>query len=279
MPEPGIITDLSQRIVRILDIEPEWTVQVPGAIGFVAGEVGVLLTVRGAEDWPAVLRVEARLARHAPDEPETWEFCHYLNSAPELGSLGGRWVHDPASGVVALVADLPVPEEPGLVGLYAEFVALLACRAEIAACNSIPQQKIGAGKALTLVAGRRRTIAHPLLDRLTETRRGGGDPAPVRAVVDLVQQNLPEGLVTWSGQGWYSAREDRLELWSGYGTVLALDVAENPRRGWGIMIGAGFLLASERRDLIADGVVPGVLDFPRITSGYLVGGASHRRRT
>ncbi|MCT9934534.1 hypothetical protein N5079_30445 [Planotetraspora sp. A-T 1434] len=56
-------------------------------------------------------------------------------------------IHDPASNLLALVADLPVPEAAGLVELYAECVALLACRAEVAAFHSVPQKKLGAGTA------------------------------------------------------------------------------------------------------------------------------------
>ncbi|XVQ89148.1 hypothetical protein ACQP2K_17560 [Microbispora siamensis] len=70
MPESGIITDLPQRIASILQIEPEWTVQEDDRLlGFVAGETGVLLAVGEGDDWASVLRVEARLARHVPDDP------------------------------------------------------------------------------------------------------------------------------------------------------------------------------------------------------------------
>ncbi|GIH72004.1 hypothetical protein [Sphaerimonospora thailandensis] len=262
MPEDGIITDLPQRIVGILDIEPEWTVQEDGMLGFVPGEIGVLLAVEeDADDGPAVLRVEARLARHAPDGPETWKFCDLLNNLSLFGSLGGRWVHDPATGVVALVADLAVPAEAELVEPYAEFVALLTCRAEIAAFNSIPQKDLGAGKALTLLHGRRRTVAHPLLDRLSEARRAGADPAPVRAVAELARQRLAERLATWSAPRWFSAPVDWFELWSGYGTVLGIDEVENPELGWGIMIGASFLPEAKRQALIAEGTLPDIPGF------------------
>ncbi|GII56107.1 hypothetical protein Pth03_44960 [Planotetraspora thailandica] len=65
------------------------------------------LTLRDTKAWESVLRVETRLAHHVPDGPATWEFCDYLNNLPQFGSLGGRWVHDPATGVLALIADLP----------------------------------------------------------------------------------------------------------------------------------------------------------------------------
>ncbi|WP_248960273.1 hypothetical protein [Sphaerisporangium perillae] len=267
MPAPEAILDLPQRIVTALGIEPEWILQEPDGIGFVAGEVGVWLALRDTVGWQSVLRIEARLARHVPDGPDTWEFCNYLNNLPQFGSLGGRWVHDPATGILALVADLPSVNQAGVaagfVELYAEFVALLACRAEIAAYNSIPQRELGAGKALTLIAGRRRTAAHPILDRLTGTRHAGGDPAPVHAVEHLVRQRLPELLPAWTGGRWYSAAEDRLELWSGQGVVLSLGVMNNPRLGWGIMIGAGLVVESVRRQMIADGVTP---DFPELTA-------------
>ncbi|MEV4322394.1 hypothetical protein AB0J37_09210 [Microbispora rosea] len=262
MPESGIVTDLPQRIASILAIEPEWTVREDDRLlGFVAGEMGVLLAVRESGDWASVLRVEARLARHVPDDPHTWKFCDRLNNLPLFGSLGGRWLHDPATGVVALVADLPVPDEPALVEPYAEFVALLACRAEIAAHQSIPQKDLRAGKALTLLRGRRRTVAHPLLDRLDETRRTGGDPTPVRAVVKLVRKRLTERLAEDPAPRWFTAPVDWIELWHGYGTVLTVNSVENPKLGWGIMIGASFLPETKRKGMIADGLVPDIPAF------------------
>ncbi|WP_169945265.1 hypothetical protein [Microbispora sp. H11081] len=261
MPESGIITDLPQRIAGILGIEPEWTVQDDCLLGFVTGEMGVLLAVGEGDDWASVLRVEARLARHVPDDSHTWKFCDRLNNLPLFGSLGGRWVHDPASGVVALVADLPVPGEPELVGLYAEFVALLACRAEIAAHRSIPQKDLRAGKALTLLRGRRRTVAHPLLDGLNEARRAGADPAPVRAVAKLVRERLTERLAEDPAPRWFAAPVDWIELWHGYGTVLTVNSVENPKLGWGIMIGASFLPEAKRKGMIADGLVPDIPAF------------------
>ncbi|WP_405393422.1 hypothetical protein [Microbispora hainanensis] len=262
MPESGIITDLPQRIARILHIEPEWTVQEDDRLlGFVAGEVGVLLAVGEGHDWASVLRVEARLARHVRDDAHTWKSCDRLNNLPLFGSLGGRWVHDPATGVVALVADLPVPDEPELVGLYAEFVALLACRTEIAAHHSIPQKDLRAGKALTLLHGRRRTVAHPLLDRLRETRRAGADPAPVRAVAKLVRKRLTERLAEQPAPRWFAALVDWIELWHSYGTVLTVNSVKNPELGWGIMIGASFLPEAKRKGMIADGLVPDIPAF------------------
>jgi hypothetical protein len=270
MPAFEAIPNLPRRIVTALGIEPEWIVEDADGIGFVAGEVGVWLTVRDTDAWTSVLRVEARLARHVPDGPQAWDFCEYLNNHSQLGSLGGRWVHDPATGILALVADLPPFDKAGaaagFVALYAEFVALLASRAEIAAYNSVPQQELGAGKALTLVLGRRRTQAHTIVDRVAETRRAGHDPAPVRAVADLVQQSLPEQLPAWTRDVWFAVDEDHLELWNRYGTIVTVAVVKNPHLGWGIMTGAGLVAEPERRQMIDEGVLP---DLPELTADPL----------
>ena len=244
MPASEAIPDLPQRIVTALDVEPEWTLEEPHGIGFVAGEVGVWLTVRDTRAWKSVLRLETRLARHVPDGPDTWRFCDRLNNHPQLGSLGGRWVHDPATETLALVADLSSFNQAGAaagyVELYAGFLALMTSRTEFAAHTFIAQPEPAGGEALTLIAGRRRTTAHPILNRLAETRDAGQEPALVHTVADLVQRDLPGLLPARVGGRWLTAgREHGLDLWSLHGTVLSVDTVRNPELGWGIYVEAG----------------------------------------
>jgi hypothetical protein len=124
MPAPDAISDLPQRIIDALGIEVEWTVYESdgSGIGFVAGELGVWLTTRD-DDWLSALRVEVRVARHVPDGPGVREFCETHNHH----GLVGRWVHDPATATVSLVADLPSfnadGAEAGLVEVWAEYAA------------------------------------------------------------------------------------------------------------------------------------------------------------
>src|SRR5581483_7839154 len=120
----------------------------------------------------AVAACAGRLARDVHDAPGMWEFLDARNNK----ALMGRWVHDPASGVVALAGDVPLTGRGP--GFAAEAVAELVNTAETVAFLSAPQRDLHGLTALTLVKGQRRSRRHRLVEHLPDRSTPPANPTP-----------------------------------------------------------------------------------------------------
>ncbi len=232
MAMAGVSPDpVAHRIVEALRIEREWTVSEGDAAGFVAGELGTWLMVKPSAAGTPILRIEVRLAGDVPDAPATWRFLDACNNT----ALIGRWVHDSSAGVVALVADLPLGESMPLA--YArEALAQMVGTAETLAYLSAPQRELQAGKALTLVGGRRRESCHPVAGHLRQKvyPAGTSEQVPGR-LLPQVQDQLPSALPGWSidqeARGSVAKAAD--------GSRLLAGLAQHPTAGWGVIVSLG----------------------------------------
>jgi hypothetical protein len=180
-----------------------------------------------------LLSVEIRLARQVPDTEKTRRFVDELNH----WSFHGRWVHDPASATVALVADLDLDAigSADPIGLGAVLVATMIGSAEALAYRSRPERSLEAVKALTLVGGRRRNRAHPVAGFVGrdviprgKRRRSAGNLLP------LVQDHLVPELLGWTVEH----GRDRSVATRRDGLLLTLRLTSHPGVGYGLMIAA-----------------------------------------
>jgi hypothetical protein len=218
-------------VVSRLGIKPEWTVEDPAGVGFVAAELGTWLTVQSAPSGPRWLIAEVRLARQVPDTGKTLAFVDGANH----WSFHGRWVYDPASASVAVVSglDLDAVGAADPVELSAVMVATMISSVERYAYLSRPQRSLDAGKALTLVGGRRRGRADPVAGFVwREAVPRGRQPGAAAQVLILVQDCLVPELLGWCVE---HDRHQSLAI-RGDGRCLVLRVLSHPWVGHGLMI-------------------------------------------
>lgn len=225
---------LCEDVLRCLGVEPEWTVVAEDGVGFVSGELGVWLTARDPESGPPLLRTEIRFALGVPEREDNLSVLDTLN---HRGSVG-RWVHEPATGTVAVVASIDLTavlrESAGEVG--AEVVSALVVRAEDLAFRSVPQRYLDGRKALTLIGDRRRDHEDRFLrERFKRQLQAGAEPGAARRVLPLVQDVL-----LYLAPGWtLDHRETMSWCTDSKGLGMAVRVAEHPTQGYGLMIAAG----------------------------------------
>jgi hypothetical protein len=221
-------------VVSRLGIKPEWTLEDPAGVGFVAAELGTWLTVRTTPACERWLSAEVRLARQVPDTEKTWAFVDELNH----WSFHGRWVHDPASATVAVVGglDLDGLGRADPVWLSAAVVATMVSSAESFASLSRPEGSLDAWKALTLVGGRRRRQAHAIsgfVGRDIVSR--GKQPGDAAQALILVQDCLVPELLGWSVE---HDRHESLAVRRD-GLSLVLRACSHPAVGHGLMVTVG----------------------------------------
>ena len=87
-----------------LAIEDTWILAEPHGAGFVVGELGTWLTLGTSTQRTPLLHVEVRVGVDTPDDDRPSLFCNNRNNL----ALIGRWIHDPTTRTVALVASLPL---------------------------------------------------------------------------------------------------------------------------------------------------------------------------
>ena len=221
-----------EEVVRHLQVEPEWTVVESDGVGFVAGQLGVWLAIEPREGSAASIRVEVRLARCLAGVASDL----LLDSLNATGAVG-CWIYDPASQTIAATAglDLDTPPTETAVRTVATVVSYLVVRAEDLAGASVAERELGGIKALTLIAGRRRTGEHPFLrEHLFRCRSAGAEPGAAVRVLPLVQDGL-----LYLTPGWYVEHDERHSRGSdGHGRCLNLGVGRHRALGWGLAIAA-----------------------------------------
>jgi hypothetical protein len=173
-----------------------------------------------------------RVAQPVPDTVKTWAFVDELNHR----SFHGRWVYDPASATVAVVGglDLDALGTADPVGLSAVMVASMLSAAESQVYLSRPQRSLDAGKALTLVGGRRRAHPAPIAGFVgREVVPRGKRPGPATQVLPLLQDCLVPELPCWIVE--HDSHQSRAVR--GDGTLsLLVRVGVHPAVGHGLMI-------------------------------------------
>jgi hypothetical protein len=219
-------------VVSRLGIEPEWMVEDPAGLGFVAAELGTWLTVRSTPYCPRWLSAEVRLARGVPDTAKTWAFVDELNH----WSFHARWIYDPASATVAAVAglDLDALGSADPIGLSAVMAATMVSSAESYAYLSRPERSLDAGRALTLVGGRRRAHADAVAAFVGgEVVPRGKRPGAATQVLPLVQDCLVPELPGWIVE--HDEQQSRAVRSDG-NLSLSVRVGAHPAVGHGLMI-------------------------------------------
>jgi hypothetical protein len=220
--------NLCTRIVRSLGIEHDWTITDINGVGFVAADLGTWLAARYLDNKSVKIRIEVRVARDVMSNDGTNEF---LDKRNHYGLLG-RWVLDPQSGVVALVADIVVSRHNG-ARLVPEIVAELTNTAETVAFLSGPQRDLNGTKAVTLIRDRRRDGFHPLMEHLPVNvyPEGQMDRIPAR-LLPVIQHHLAAWLPGWRIE--HDAEESIAR--SRDGSLLLVRSACHPYAGWGLQI-------------------------------------------
>jgi hypothetical protein len=225
---------LCEDVVAHLGVEAECTVAAADGVGFVAGELGVWMTVEEKGAAPPRFRAEVRLARQVPDDETISEFVDRLNHRGLLGC----WVHDQPTGILALSAgiDLSTTVREDTVAIAAQVVSSMVASAEELAYKSAPQRDLGAAKALTLVGGVRRKGEHPLFRRHTGTVLEQGRTADTARVSLCLAQDVMLYLVP----GWTFEHDTTATTCEDdQGFVLVVRVAQHPAFGYGLMIALG----------------------------------------
>ncbi|GIH68004.1 hypothetical protein [Sphaerimonospora thailandensis] len=233
---------IPQKIVARLRVGRAWTVELHGGLGFAAGRLGTWLGVRETAVGP-VLRVEVRLARGVADAAPLWDF---VRERQRQEVLLGRWVHDPDTGVLALVAELPITGGASCVPTLARCVAELVYEAEAMAAIGVPELELGAATALTAINGRLRDRPHRIATHLRVAKSG-------RTTVETVLDEARTALRARPGEHTCAIRLDRHPR-LGWGVRLAAapgDAVWRPKEtgGWGnISTGDGFVTRLNRLD-------------------------------
>jgi hypothetical protein len=145
-------------------------------------------------------------------------------------------VYDPASATVAVVGglDLDALGTADPVGLSAVIVASMVSAAESQAYLSRPQRSLGAGKALTLVGGRRRAHPAPIAGFVgREVVPRGKRPGPATQVLPLLQDCLVPELPGWIVE--HDSHQSRAVRGDGILSLL-VRVGVHPAVGHGLMI-------------------------------------------
>jgi hypothetical protein len=144
----------------------------------------------------------------------------------------GRWIHDPASGVVASLVDIPTDTPPPFV---IEIVGELVSAAESVASSRAAEHELDGLTALTLVGGNRRIRANCLVNHLRDTTYPAGASNEVPSqLLPLIQDELVSALPEWVIE-----RYD-VETWADRdGTTFVLKVTEHAVAGYGLMIALG----------------------------------------
>lgn len=208
-----------------LGVAPRWVERHPDAVAFVAGETGCWLFAQ--QD---LLHVEVRVAVLARDRQAALRFCDDRNHR----ALVGRWVLDEEAGVVALVADLPAPDdaawdvEPVAVEAAAEMINAVAT---VQYYSSTLAAAVGP-KALAAIRGEfwdSPNAVHEHLPTHTYALGATGDVAEQALV--LAQDIMLIPLLDWHVDNDSDALRAHKD-----GTRLLLQVTRHPIAGWGLVV-------------------------------------------
>jgi hypothetical protein len=217
------------QIIADLGIEPEWTVVEEDGAGFVARELGTWLRTQPCDHGSERLHVEVRLAQGVDDTEETRKFLEEWNH----NALVGRWVLDPASGVVVLITDLVVTDTTR--PFATEAVAEMVNTAETLASKSMPQRFLGGLTALTLVEAGRRSDFHGIVNHLPDHvyPEGRSDRVPLR-LLRQIQSQLSNWLPDWKFDHADDHSVAETENWN-----LLIRAVAHPQAGWGLQVVLG----------------------------------------
>jgi len=213
-------------ITRRLKLQPQWVHHTPEGTAFIVTETGCWVSLGDKGD----LHVEIRVATEVLDAATAEAFCDARNHM----ALLGRWLYASDSGVIALVADLPIRTAPAfdIAAVATELVAELICAAGTVQFKSAPQRDLDGYKAVPTIRGkirstRNRTDEH--LPRHTYPR--GSDPAVAEEALILAQDILLIPLLEWSVEH----ESGSTVATHADGTQLLLQVAQHPHAGWGLV--------------------------------------------
>ena len=216
-------------IPKRLLVSPAQIDHTPAGTAFVVSETGCWLTVTDQ-----VLHIEVRVAAGVTETLAALEFCADRNEF----ALVGRWVYDENAGVLALVADLALPEHPSydVEAVAVEVVGELVNAAGTVIFHSADLAGSGRGgvKATPAINGifvRERCKADEYLPRVTYPL--GGLPDLALSVLLQAQAVLVVPLLGW-GDVTHSVGELCAERSDGHRLVLR--VAQHPSAGWGLVL-------------------------------------------
>jgi hypothetical protein len=217
---------LLAKIPRRLKLQAQWVEHTPDGTAFIVTETGCWLSV-----GDSVLHVEIRVAVDVWDGARAAEFCDQRNHY----ALLGRWVYDAASSVVALVADIPLPDQPtfDLPAVATEIVAELINAAATVQFMSAPQRDLDGYKAVPALRGKIRSTRNRTDEHLPNyTYPRGSDPAVAEETLILTQDILLIPLLGWDVE--HEAGRTLAEHRDG--SVLLIQVAQHPHAGWGLVV-------------------------------------------
>lgn len=210
-----------------LHVDPAWIDHRPDGTAFVLGETGCWLSVRDG-----ALHLEIRVLLGVTDSAAAQAFCSDHNDL----ALVGRWLHDEATGVLALVADLALTHDRtyDVEALAAELLGELLSTVGSLLYYSTDLAVVPGVRCTPLIRGVLPDGRNPHDDHLfTHTHPRGRTPDAARRALDAAQQVLVIPLLDW---GNVQHTEDLTVAARSDGHCLVLRVIEHPDAGWGLAV-------------------------------------------
>jgi hypothetical protein len=229
MTEEGAVAahSLLAEIPRRLKVHERWVDHTPNGTAFVVTDTGCWLSIVEG----TLLRIEIRVASDVWHAERAAEFCDSRNHL----ALLGRWLYDAGSGVVALVADLPIGDEPSfdVPALATELVAELVNAAGTVQFMSAPQRDLDGYKAVPALHGEICLTRNPTDEHLpNHTYPRGDEPDVAEETLLLAQDILLIPLLGWH------VEHDTGHTFAEHpdGSALLIQVAQHPQAGWGLVV-------------------------------------------
>jgi hypothetical protein len=217
---------LLAEVVRRLHVHEQWLQHTAEGTAFVVTETGCWLSIADEK----TLHIEIRVAVDVRDAERAAVFCDDRNHL----ALLGRWLHDPTSGIVALVADLPIGDGASfdVPALATELVAELLNAAGTVQFMSAPQRDLDGYKAVPALHGEICLIRNPTDAHLpNHTYLRGAEPDVAEETLILAQDIMLIPLLGWAVE--HEMRRTIAEHPDG--SLLLMEVAPHPHAGWGLV--------------------------------------------